>query len=263
MELTKDINFNLDKLTKGETFTINYFGKLVQEGSEDVFITYGYGENWNNTTELKMNKTTNGFSAEITPLDATEFNFCFRNGNNIWDNNSYQNYTVNIETPVENNIENLISEIELNLSEPVVENKVEEISISEEAEIVKEEIDIETTERKTFNIDAIIEEILNTEITPTIEPIVENKFEQEIKEEKIIIPSENPTHVNKTSLLVEDVLVPFYTNEDNSQFLPVDTQTYSKFFTFRRKIKLALYRILHTIPKLITGNYKKKRTHRF
>lgn len=260
MELTKDVHFNLEKFIKGKSFTINYSGQLFQANSDEVFINFGYGQNWNNKNELKMTKTNSGFSAQITPVEANEFNFCFRNNNNIWDNNSYKNYSIDIEqdyvTPIEQNSSELYEgnlEFQEEL-ETLSNNKMEEFESNEESTLEYIEPIVEQAERKTFNIDAIIDEILNTEITPSA-PV---EFKQEVKEEKVVIPSENPTHVNKTSLLVEDVLVPFYTNEDNGQFLPVDTTTYSKFFTIKRKIKLAIYRILHTIPKILTGNYKKK-----
>lgn len=262
MELTKDINLNLEKIVKGQAFTVQYSGQLFQNNSDEVFINFGYGQNWDNHGELKMTKTISGFCAEITPIDATELNFCFRDNNNIWDNNSYKNYSINVEqvdiSPIEENSSELYKgdlEFQAEL-ETLTNTKSDEFQEKQETTLSDIEPIVENSERKTFNIDAIIDEILNTEITiSNPEPM---QFEQEPKQEKIIVPSDNPTHVNKTSLLVEDVLVPFYTNEDNGQFLPVDTQTYSKFFTIKRKIKLALYRILHTIPKILTGNYKKK-----
>ena len=39
-----------------------------------------------------MEKTDLGFQAEIQLLEGDTFNFCFRNGNDNWDNNDGQNY---------------------------------------------------------------------------------------------------------------------------------------------------------------------------
>ena len=39
-----------------------------------------------------MTKTDLGFQAEIELLDSDSFNFCFRNGNDEWDNNNCENY---------------------------------------------------------------------------------------------------------------------------------------------------------------------------
>ena len=285
MELTKDINFDLDNFEKGKDFTINYSGQLFQNGSEEVYLNFGYGDNWQDKTELKMHKTSNGFSLNLIPQNSGEFNFCFRSENNIWDNNSYNNYSIKIDEQPSSLYAPVI-EVSLDDTELININEYELDGIDTEffQDSIETEEFIETqtehqkndsliqeatpiidqpTERKTFNIDAIINEILNTDITPAPAQEYTPIQPEETKIEKIVA-NENPTHVNKTSLLVEDVLVPFYASEsnkeDSSQFLPVDTTTYSKFFTIKRKIKLVLYRILNVIPKLITGNYTKKKT---
>lgn len=98
MELVKNIFFNTDKLIKGSTVKISYTGELFQNNTEQVFIHYGYGNNWENLSEIEMNKTNLGFQAEIE-LDNNneEINLCFRNETNQWDNNEGQNYTFQIE----------------------------------------------------------------------------------------------------------------------------------------------------------------------
>lgn len=97
MELTKNIFFNTDKLTPDSTVVISYTGKLFQDGSEKVFIHYGFGLLWENIGEIEMNKTELGFQAEITLPDSDSFNLCFRNGLNEWDNNDGNNYIFPIE----------------------------------------------------------------------------------------------------------------------------------------------------------------------
>ena len=44
-----------------------------------------------------MEKTELGFQAEIELGEGETFNFCFKNNNNEWDNNSNNNYIFNIE----------------------------------------------------------------------------------------------------------------------------------------------------------------------
>lgn len=44
-----------------------------------------------------MNKTDLGYQAEITLPDSESFNFCFKNSENIWDNNNGENYIFPIE----------------------------------------------------------------------------------------------------------------------------------------------------------------------
>ena len=97
MELVKNIFFNTDKLIKSSKVKISYTGNLFQNGSEDVFIHYGFGDNWDNMGEIQMNKTNLGYQAEIQLIDSEKLNLCFRNGNNEWDNNEYQNYTFELE----------------------------------------------------------------------------------------------------------------------------------------------------------------------
>lgn len=97
MELVKNIFFNTDKLIENTTVKISYTGKFFQDNSEEVFIHYGFGINWDNLNEVKMEKTELGFQSEITLGEADSLSFCFRNGNNEWDNNDGQNYTFEIE----------------------------------------------------------------------------------------------------------------------------------------------------------------------
>ena len=97
MELTKNIFFNTDKLVENTPVKISYTGKLFQENANEVYIHYGFGLLWNNTSELKMEKTELGFQAEITLPEEESFNFCFNDGNNNWDNNDGKNYIFPIE----------------------------------------------------------------------------------------------------------------------------------------------------------------------
>lgn len=97
MELVKNIFFNTDKLIENSVVKISYTGDLFQNGSEDVFIHYGFGSNWDNLNEIKMVKSELGFQAELELLPNDTLNLCFRNSNNEWDNNNGQNYVFPIE----------------------------------------------------------------------------------------------------------------------------------------------------------------------
>ena len=97
MELVKNIFFNTDKLVENTKVKISYIGQLFQEGSEEVFIHYGFGTNWDNLNEIQMEKTELGFQAEIDLLPSETLNFCFRNSENVWDNNDNTNYIFPIE----------------------------------------------------------------------------------------------------------------------------------------------------------------------
>lgn len=97
MELVKNIFFNTDKLVENSKVKISYTGKFFQDASEEVYIHYGFGSNWDNLGEIKMEKTELGFQAEIDLISSETFNFCFRNANDEWDNNNAENYVFPIE----------------------------------------------------------------------------------------------------------------------------------------------------------------------
>ena len=97
MELSKNIFFNTDKLIENTKVKISYTGNLLNDGSKEVFIHYGFGINWDNVNEIQMERTELGFQAEVELIESDTFNFCFRNDNNVWDNNEGQNYVFQIE----------------------------------------------------------------------------------------------------------------------------------------------------------------------
>ena len=57
MELVKNIFFNTDKLTPNTKVKISYTGKFFQDGSTNVYINYGFGNNWENLVDGEMTKT--------------------------------------------------------------------------------------------------------------------------------------------------------------------------------------------------------------
>ena len=97
MELVKNIFFNTDKLIENNTVKISYTGKFFQDNSEEVYVHYGFGNNWDNLNEIKMEKTELGFQTEIELISSETLNLCFRNSSNEWDNNDGQNYVFPIE----------------------------------------------------------------------------------------------------------------------------------------------------------------------
>lgn len=115
MELVKNIFFNTDKLIQNSTVKISYIGKFFEDNSDEVFIHYGFGQNWDNLNEIKMEKTDLGFQTELELLESDSLNFCFRNGENIWDNNDNQNYIFELEKPCMNLV---VSNVDYSLDRP-------------------------------------------------------------------------------------------------------------------------------------------------
>ena len=97
MELVKNIFFNTDKLIENTIVKISYTGILFQNNSEEVFVHYGFGNNWDQLNDIKMNKTELGFQAEIKLSSCENLNLCFKSNKNEWDNNNGANYSFSIE----------------------------------------------------------------------------------------------------------------------------------------------------------------------
>lgn len=105
MELVKNIFFNTDKIVENSKLKISYVGSLYQNGSEEVFLHYGFGMQWDNVSDIKMEKTELGFQCEIEIEESESLNLCFRNSNNEWDNNNGKNYVFPIEKLAQEDIE--------------------------------------------------------------------------------------------------------------------------------------------------------------
>ncbi len=99
MELVKNVFFNTDKLIENTKIKISYTGKFFEENAEQVFLHYGFGENWDNVNEIEMAKTELGFQAELELPESDRLNFCLRDSNNNWDNNNGEDYSFSIEKP--------------------------------------------------------------------------------------------------------------------------------------------------------------------
>lgn len=97
MELFRNIFFNTDKVVENTDVKVTYAGKLFQSGSEDVIVHYGFGENWEGSGDITMQKSELGFQADIHVQPNTKLNFCFRNSVGEWDNNGGSNYAFKIE----------------------------------------------------------------------------------------------------------------------------------------------------------------------
>jgi len=97
MELVKNIFFNTDKIIQNSKLKISYVGMLYANGSEELYLHYGFNPTWDNITDVKMEKTELGFQCEIEIENQDTLNFCFKDGNDNWDNNNGEDYIFNIE----------------------------------------------------------------------------------------------------------------------------------------------------------------------
>lgn len=162
MNYSTDVKFSNDLVKNGKT-TITYSGSLFRTGAESVTLVYGFGDNWENTTEKEMTKNENNFSVEIDLLEYDKINFCFRDSNNIWDNNNYLNYIAPISDP-EPEYNFIINE---NLVEGIIENVLEpNLSTYENSETATQGIqnfEIEENQVEDSNIELIEGSVVSEE----------------------------------------------------------------------------------------------------
>lgn len=85
-------------ITLGEEITILYYGLLPSSGADEIYLHYGYGnaDNWNQVTDVRMEKTDRGFAKKIQIENPSRLNFCFKDSANNWDNNNGLNWSFEI-----------------------------------------------------------------------------------------------------------------------------------------------------------------------
>lgn len=289
MDFTKDIKFDCSP-TANQDIIITYHGFLSQ--SENTTMVYGFGENWENTTEINMSKTKDGFVAKISMPSFDTFNFCFRNENYEWDNNNNCNYISPILPAVREeklvlpkfDIDHLIDEIlqPLILPEPTeqlqentpLQISSEPIDLGEEIGNILSQIE-DTSSCETLKEYSTLEEILSCKIISQ-EPIealekekntlsredyafalyvndyFKNIFEK-IDAEFAEETKKVEATISKKSETLETSLVP-----TQEHYFTVSPRKLGKFYTFQKRIKLAFYKALVKIPQLIFGKQEDK-----
>ena len=225
MEFTNDIRFN-KKPKASKLLKITYSGTLYKNNSQEVSIVYGFGENWEKTTEHKMNKNARGFSYNILMENYNTFNFCFKNENNEWDNNNSFNYITPIQVPaitspvnsvssqeansiVSENIDNLINNLDINLENANSEKTITTTSdsslldtlIQELFEEYSNQVQSATDIQTPVNVvEAEVKE--ETQNVSTIESEIDKYFENS---ENVETPSKIDSY-NELSVLFDELI---------------------------------------------------------
>lgn len=83
-------------ISVGDKVRVAYDGLLAKSGASEIFAHVGYGNKWDDSTDLKMSRTTTGFEATIPVTYSTSLNLCFKDNADNWDNNSGKNYTFDV-----------------------------------------------------------------------------------------------------------------------------------------------------------------------
>ncbi len=278
MEFTQGIYFNHD-LKENETCQITYSGMLFQKGSSAITIVYGFGQEWNYTTEKPMIQNEEGFTVEIEIKNHFDsLHFCFKNEKNEWDNNYSCNYIapiLPISLPLENEISDnqTIQDIDELLNQ-FFENTKQNTVTADNFDDLFVLDEPEETSDVNFNMSQLIDEILipimNTstkqeeenssvtffesgdEIDLPVNISLEESLDTTIAFDTLALKNEIAENTSEEQKEQNTALVE--TNTDAFK-LTVSPRKLRKFYLIRKKIKLALYKALVVIPKLLTGEY--------
>ncbi|MBM7866781.1 hypothetical protein GTO89_04045 [Heliobacterium gestii] len=79
-------------LGDGRDVTIVYDGILSKSGAQQVYLHAGYGKNWRNVYDHRMEATGSGWQCTIN-MEQDDLLFCFKDSANNWDNNSGKNWS--------------------------------------------------------------------------------------------------------------------------------------------------------------------------
>jgi hypothetical protein len=77
----------------GDQVKIKYYGLLSQSGAAQVWLHSGYGAGpWNKTYDFQMSSCDDGWEQNVTISDKGQFNLCFKDSADHWDNNNGLNW---------------------------------------------------------------------------------------------------------------------------------------------------------------------------
>lgn len=281
MELTKDIKYDKE-LIQNESVKIDYSGSLYTNGSDEVYIVYGFDKEWKNTTYQKMDKTENCFSTTIQLSEYTDFNFCFKDSYNNWDNNNSCDYSLKIEVKKDStsDLNALLDDILNETKTSKIETTPLEDSISK-IQKISDTFDELFEETKTY--DSVNEEIENTvsyfdalldsiQAENTISNIqtaetldLEKTFPEEFDS---CVDTENVMTVEKTEDTVSSQIETITTStqsdtESESPSLALittskhknifDFENLSPWYVFKKRVRLAFYKLIYVLPAFLFG----------
>lgn len=316
MEFSADIKFSSTPMENKE-LTITYSGYLFKNNSNSLTIVYGFGDNWMYTNEQKMEKTENGFVANIKMLNFSKFNFCFKNENNFWDNNYNNNFIAPIEEfhvedenfvlnenvaeeIITNLVEYDVSEISSTMSESTVEDNSFEVYVEQNENIDISETIVNITPEDTLNenLNQIFSEFyngsdeVNNENSKAETPVFDvNEFSdlfEEFEEDSLFDDYsitynfqniEDNTVDNVVSDIIDDLYEESKNNEPTESIKPahisldakkvykyggeetalvVSPRSLGKFYSFKKRMKVAVYKFFSILPKLLSGEFSEE-----
>ena len=193
MNYSTEVKFSNDLIKNNKT-TITYSGSLYRMGSESVTLVYGFGDNWDNTTEKEMIKTEDGFSVEVDLLNYDKINFCFKNSDNVWDNNNYLNYVAPLSEPEkdysfiinENLIDEMLNQLfEIDLAASEASHVTE--TVTNQVDSFDEPFEIEIPEETPADIqEYIVDSVDEPTLTEDLQVAFSSNEVQELSRDDIV-----------------------------------------------------------------------------
>lgn len=86
-------------ITAGEDVVVFYNGLLKDSGAQEIYLHWGFGDaqRWNAVQDTRMARTGFGFVKSMSMPDThTQFNFCFHDNAQNWDNNNGINWSFQV-----------------------------------------------------------------------------------------------------------------------------------------------------------------------
>lgn len=102
----KGINISVRENIESNEVDIKYDGLLAKSGADSVYVHAGYEDStveegsWEDVKDIKMEKTSHGAFKATIPLEEShhKLSFVFKDSANNWDNNSGNDYWVDVRT---------------------------------------------------------------------------------------------------------------------------------------------------------------------
>jgi hypothetical protein len=85
-------------LVKGDKASVVYKGLLMDSGADTVYMHVGYGDHWENTQDIPMKRTEEGFETTLPITKDLPLKMAFRDNADHWDNNSSRDYTFEVQS---------------------------------------------------------------------------------------------------------------------------------------------------------------------
>lgn len=94
--INNGVKISKTAIKEGDEVTLSYEGFLAKNGASKVYAHVGYGDAWDSKDNIPMSFEKGVFKADLKVKKSSSLNICFKDDNDNWDNNSFNNYSFKI-----------------------------------------------------------------------------------------------------------------------------------------------------------------------